>query len=662
MVKRRSNKLIAFGWYGGKFSHLDWLLPLLPTCHHYCEPFGGSAAVLLNREPSPIETYNDLDGEVVTFFRILRDDPERVIREIGLTPFSREEFARACEIDTTLPALERARRFYIRARQVRTGLAQVASIGRWANCKNTSRAGMGGAVSRWLGAVRDLPEIAERLLRVQIENRPSVEVIRLYDSPTTLFYCDPPYVHDTRGDNNAYGYEMNDNEHRALAETLNSVQGMVAISNYDCALMNTLYPATKWTKNVGQPRTIHSTKDTRVEILWTNYDPSDLLRQSFWLKEIIPMSHPSEILDRLLTRATADLSTSVVREKAIQQRIEYVCRQTSNRACVRLLLACSLAKLDRPSVDPRKPYTEIGTADSFSGRAYDEKYITHFINLNRLPLNPTTAFLTPAFRNIDRPLTTDLELVGRPRQLYKQTLQLLDDMYAGHLMAEDLLTEIIRVSLMMRDENDRITSTLLTGLARAEEATPLSSEDTVALIEQHLKSKNASRLPVLVVAAAYKSVGSKLNERLLPLQSHNAADERTGAMGDVEVCLESDDKIVTAYEMKMKKVTINDIDRALQKIASAGYRIHNYIFITTDVSDEDVSAYAKEIYKQTGGTEIAVLDCMGFLRHFLHFFHRYRSRYLDVYQELLLTEPDSAVRPSLKHLFLNLRRNAESDE
>ena len=66
-------KLIAFGWYGGKFSHLAWLLPLLPPCHHYCQPFAGSAAVLLNRRPSPVETYNDLDGEVLNFFRPLRD-------------------------------------------------------------------------------------------------------------------------------------------------------------------------------------------------------------------------------------------------------------------------------------------------------------------------------------------------------------------------------------------------------------------------------------------------------------------------------------------------------------------------------------------------------------------------------------------------------------
>ena len=132
-------KLIPFGWYGGKFSHLDWLLPLLPDCHHYCEPFAGSGAVLLNREPSPVETFNDLDGEVVNFFRVLREEKERLIEAIGLTPFAREEFAIACEISPDLSALERARRFFVRARQVRTGLAQTATVGRWANFRRPRR-------------------------------------------------------------------------------------------------------------------------------------------------------------------------------------------------------------------------------------------------------------------------------------------------------------------------------------------------------------------------------------------------------------------------------------------------------------------------------------------------------------------------------------------
>src|ERR1041385_8565174 len=94
-IPRTGRKLIAFGWYGGKFSHLDWLLPLLPKCHHYCEPFAGSGAVLLNRQPSPVETYNDIDGDVTNFFRVLRDRSEELIRVISLTPFSREEFPNA---------------------------------------------------------------------------------------------------------------------------------------------------------------------------------------------------------------------------------------------------------------------------------------------------------------------------------------------------------------------------------------------------------------------------------------------------------------------------------------------------------------------------------------------------------------------------------------
>ena len=277
----KSKKLIPFGWYGGKFSHLNWLLPLLPKCHHYCEPFAGSGAVLLNRTPSMVETYNDLDGEVVNFFNVLRNNKEKLTEAIGLTPFSREEFNKACQLDPDLTSFERARRFYIRARQVRTGLAQKASLGRWANCKNTSRRGMSGVISRWLGGITSLPEIAERLLRVQIENRPAIEVIKLYDSPQTLFYCDPPYIHETRGDSKAYSNEMNDREHEELAKVLNSVKGLVAISNYDCELMKSLYPDKKWFKTTGPEKTIHSTKDIRRENLWTNYNPEQITEIDF---------------------------------------------------------------------------------------------------------------------------------------------------------------------------------------------------------------------------------------------------------------------------------------------------------------------------------------------------------------------------------------------
>lgn len=267
---RDGRKKIVFGWYGGKFSHLDWLLPLLPAAHHYCEPFSGSAAVLLNRAPSPIETYNDIDGEVVNFFKVLRDDPENLMRAIALTPFSREEFYRAINGSSRgVSAFERARRFYIRARQTRTGLAQTATLGRWANCKNTSRAGMSGVISRWFGGVESLSEIGERLLRVQIENRPAIDVIRLYDSPTTLFYCDPPYLHQTRGDSKAYGFEMDEEQHHELARALHRIQGKAAVSGYRCKLMDKLFQG--WRRFDAPVKQCHSIKKTRQECLWMNY-------------------------------------------------------------------------------------------------------------------------------------------------------------------------------------------------------------------------------------------------------------------------------------------------------------------------------------------------------------------------------------------------------
>lgn len=266
------SKRIAFGWYGGKYSHLDWLLPLLPRATHYCEPFGGSAAVLLNREPSPVETCNDLDGEVINFFRVLRDQKESLLEAIGLTPFSREEFELACSpLTKDISNLERARRFFVRARQVRTGLAQTASIGRWANCLLTSRAGMAGAVSRWLGSVEGLAEIAQRLLRIQIENAPAIEVVKRYDSEETLFYCDPPYPHESRGDRRAYRYEMSNYEHKRLAETLHRVKGKVALSSYHCDLMDKLYE--DWRCIEAPAKLCHSIKKLRTEVLWVNYDP-----------------------------------------------------------------------------------------------------------------------------------------------------------------------------------------------------------------------------------------------------------------------------------------------------------------------------------------------------------------------------------------------------
>lgn len=229
------------------------------------------------------------------------------------------------------------------------------------------------------------------------------------------------------------------------------------------------------------------------------------------------------------------------------------------------------------------------------------------------------------------------------------------------ISADLLFIETLRILLLLRDENLARIESLLGALKRTEGALPLSSESIVTLIRQHLACKNASRLPVLIVAAAYEAAEARLAESVLPLNSNNAADFQTGSLGDVEICLIGDNTIVTAYEMKMKRVTQDDIDAAVTKIARSSHKIHNYLFVTTDVIDPIVSKYAASFYEKTDGTEIALLDCIGFLRHFLHLFHRIRADYLTAYQALILKEPDSAVSQTLKEAFLALRQAAESD-
>lgn len=327
-------------------------------------------------------------------------------------------------------------------------------------------------------------------------------------------------------------------------------------------------------------------------------------------------------------------------------------------------MACLLAKVHKPHVDIRKPYTEIGGADSYSGRTYDEHYIATFINEHGLPCNTTTAFLTPALRNRNSVLTPDLNLVGRPPRLYQSVLELLTDVHENRVTAEDVLAETVRCLIILRDQQRLRMETLLSQLETSDTAMPLSAERIITVIQQHLASPRSSRLLVLIVAAAYMAASANLGERVLPLQSHNAADKQTGSLGDVEITLIADNDVITSYEMKDKRITRNDIDNALAKVTNLyqhqGKRIDNYIFITTQEIARDVQEYAANLYEKTGGIEFVVLDCIGFLRHFLHLFHRLRMQFLEAYQELVLAEPEAAVSQPLKELFLNLRRAAEN--
>ena len=338
---------------------------------------------------------------------------------------------------------------------------------------------------------------------------------------------------------------------------------------------------------------------------------------------------------------------------------ELISRNPRNRAAVRLVLACTLAKIHDPKRDIRKPYTEIGDPDCFSGRSYDEKYLGTFLRKYRLPINDTTAFLTPALRNRNTTLTSDTNLVGNPPIVYHAALKLLNSVYEGIITADNLLAEIFRCLILLRDENEQRLSLLLKSVQDASQGEiPLSSEEIVTLLEQHLESPNTSRLPVLVFAAAYEAVNSFFPEKIHTLESHNAADKQTGSVGDVEITLVNDTNIITGYEMKTRRVTIADIDIAIQKILQHE-QIQNYVFITTENIDKSVREYAKSLYEKIGGKEIMVLDCISFIRHFLHFFHRYRANFVEIYQRLLLAEPDSAVGQPLKETWLALRHAAE---
>ena len=360
----------------------------------------------------------------------------------------------------------------------------------------------------------------------------------------------------------------------------------------------------------------------------------------------------------IVEEVSQNIDTPLIDDSDVQERIEYVCRCPTG-AGVRVLLAALLAKVHDPTVDIRKPYTAISGEDSYSGRHYDEDYVGPFIHKYDLPCNPTTGFLTPALRTKNEILIPNMDLGGKPPRLYKDLLQLLTDVESGELKAEHALRETLRCLLIIKNERECELQSLLAGIKSQDDSPLLSSEGIMKLIQQHLKCPHSSRLSVLAVAAAYKAAEAKIGERVLPLAAHTAADSQTGTLGDLEITLVDDNQIVTSYEMKSRRVTRDDIDCAMQKIAEVALPIDNYIFITTENIELEVLEHATSMYHQYG-IEVTVLACIGFLRHFLHLFHRLRSDFLEKYQELLLAEPQSAVRHELKQAFLALRRAAET--
>lgn len=255
-------------WHGGKFYLHRRIIEQFPRHHTYVEPFGGAASVLLNKPLAVVEVYNDLDQRISRLFRVLRDYGEELQRRLTLTPYSENEF-----VDAAQPApdeIEQARRDFVRWRLSLGGRGDSFSF-----TLHRVRRGMADVVSGYLSTIDEqLPLIVQRLRTVEIVNRPARDVIRTWDAKETLFYCDPPYVHETRhqASRHVYGVEMTEDEHRKLADILRSCKGKVMLSGYPSDLYNELYP--EW-RTVAFDIANHAaggrSKARKQETIWMNW-------------------------------------------------------------------------------------------------------------------------------------------------------------------------------------------------------------------------------------------------------------------------------------------------------------------------------------------------------------------------------------------------------
>lgn len=249
----------ALKYYGGKFRLAQWIINYFPKHIHYVEPFGGGGSVLLQKEPAILETYNDLDSNVVNFFRVLRHEPDELVRHIKLTPWARSEYELCLE--NSGEAMEDARRFFVRLwMSLHSGTRTSKSA--WRRGKKKK------APMKYLRP-ENLYAVAERLQNVQIENRDALKLIAEMDSPDTLFYLDPPYPASTRTDKNRYACEMNDDDdHRKLAAEISDLRGNIIISGYKCPLYKEIFEDIGWVRI--DKNTLANGGIKRIESLWVS--------------------------------------------------------------------------------------------------------------------------------------------------------------------------------------------------------------------------------------------------------------------------------------------------------------------------------------------------------------------------------------------------------
>lgn len=250
-----------FAYYGGKTTLAPKIAELLPRHDHYVEPFAGSLAVLLAKEPTGWETVNDLDGDLVNFWKVLRDQPEELERAAMLTPHSRAEYEVSKELDGD--DLERARRVWVRLTQGRSNSMKPTG---WRFRTNPD---MGTSLPDYVTAYANrIQAVVDRMKRVSIENRDAIEIVRDYGKePNVCIYADPPYLGSTRAAN--YRVEMlEDDLHVKLADALRECKASVVLSGYASPLYEELYPG--WHRMELKAPTALSGRAAENEVLWSN--------------------------------------------------------------------------------------------------------------------------------------------------------------------------------------------------------------------------------------------------------------------------------------------------------------------------------------------------------------------------------------------------------
>ncbi len=273
-------------WHGGKFYLASRIVALFPPHLHYVEPYAGGLSVLLARDPEGVsEVVNDINGELANFWSVLQHDDTfaEFRRYCEATPFSEKEFDAAqlgrqeyrcgevCPVGESNPdAAFDAWNFFVACRQSLAGrMKSFTGITR-----TRTRRGMNNEVSAWLTAIEGLPAVHERLKRVLILSRDALDVIRSQDGDRTLFYLDPPYVHDTRATTSDYAHEMTIEQHRALLSSLTSLRGKFMLSGYANPLYDEFATAHSWARHdfdLPNNAAGGDTKRRMVESLWCNF-------------------------------------------------------------------------------------------------------------------------------------------------------------------------------------------------------------------------------------------------------------------------------------------------------------------------------------------------------------------------------------------------------